>query len=126
MSLSDEFVAKAEVDFRSALHLTSARDPVPDAVCFHCQQCAEKYLKAFLESRGVMAPRTHDLDNLLSLCEAHAPTLSSLSADVMLLDPYGVDFRYPGASAGPADAEAAVIAMTTIRTGIRRALGLAP
>jgi HEPN domain-containing protein len=38
-----------------------------DHACFHCQQSAEKYLKARLEEAGIMSPRTHDLKNLLPL-----------------------------------------------------------
>jgi HEPN domain-containing protein len=46
----EEWVAKAEADYRAAMAL----DPVdlPDVVCSHCQQCVEKYLKAGLVSRG--------------------------------------------------------------------------
>ena len=35
-------------------------------ICFHCQQAAEKYLKAFLVQRGLKPERTHDLAHLVA------------------------------------------------------------
>jgi HEPN domain-containing protein len=52
-----EWVVKAETDYKAALALARRRkDPLPEVVCFHCQQCAEKYLKAFLIARGMPFP----------------------------------------------------------------------
>lgn len=62
------WVEKAEHDLRNAEYvLTLGEDCPTDTVCFHCQQCAEKYLKAILVSRGVAFPKTHDLVLLLNL-----------------------------------------------------------
>ena len=41
------WVAKAEGDYAVAVRELGTAAPVFDAVCFHAQQCAEKYLKAF-------------------------------------------------------------------------------
>lgn len=47
--LAADWVAKSESDFAAAdLLLHAGEFPIPDAACFHCQQSAEKYLKAFL------------------------------------------------------------------------------
>ena len=36
----------AEIDHKATLDSARRRqDSLPEAVCFHCQQCAEKYLK---------------------------------------------------------------------------------
>ena len=44
-----EWIEKAEGDYRTAEREMRVRKaPNYDAVCFHAQQCAEKYLKAFL------------------------------------------------------------------------------
>ena len=59
-----EWVRKAETDFRGALRLASADEPFHDLVSFHCQQSAEKYLKALLEELGRHIPKTHALDDL--------------------------------------------------------------
>jgi HEPN domain-containing protein len=59
---------KAEHDFLAAEHaMELAQEGLTDTVCFHCQQCAEKYLKALLLYRAVVFPRTHDLRLLLDL-----------------------------------------------------------
>lgn len=87
---------KAEHDFMAAEHaMELAEKGLTDIVCFHCQQCAEKYLKAFLLYRGVAFPRTHDLRLLLDLI----PTGVSLGLrreQVIALNRYVIEGRYPG------------------------------
>ena len=69
-----DWIAKAEGDFQAASALARTRKvPLPDHVCFHCQQCAEKYLKARLEEAGIHFPKTHDLEVLLGLVLAVEP-----------------------------------------------------
>jgi HEPN domain-containing protein len=68
-ALTKEWVDKAEGDFHTASREARARKvPNYDAVCFHCQQCAEKYLKAYLQEQGQRFPPVHDLIELLELC----------------------------------------------------------
>src|SRR5207249_11604075 len=55
---TDEWLHKAENDRKVARREMESPDPVHAAVCFHAQQCAEKYLKAFLEERGLGFART--------------------------------------------------------------------
>lgn len=48
--LTFEWVEKAEGDFFTAMReLRARKSPNFDAVCFHAQQMAEKYLKAVLQ-----------------------------------------------------------------------------
>ena len=48
--LTAEWVEKADADFATASREMRVRKaPNFDAVCFHAQQCAEKYLKAILQ-----------------------------------------------------------------------------
>ena len=75
---------KAEVDWLSASSLTetasSRRRPLHDSICFHCQQTAEKYLKALLQELGQFVPRTHDLEDLLdSLIMAGSSAIHALA-----------------------------------------------
>lgn len=56
-----EWMEKAESDWRIAWHDMQTDDPTPDMVCFHMQQCVEKYLKAFLVLHQVSFRRTHDI-----------------------------------------------------------------
>ncbi len=65
-----------------------------DAACFHCQQAAEKSLKAFLISRDEDYPHTHDLGRLIALCAKIEPKFNSLETTAKRLNPYAVDFRY--------------------------------
>lgn len=47
-----EWATKAEGDFATAgRELRARKTPNYDAVCFHGQQCAEKYLKAVLQEK---------------------------------------------------------------------------
>ena len=73
-----EWVKKAEGDFVLAKHAASSKLPVHDGVCFHCQQCAEKYLKGLMEEAGLSVPKSHDLDMLLNVIAPHHSKLRSL------------------------------------------------
>ena len=44
--LTHEWSQKAEGDYTVAATLWQAESAVYDAICFHAQQCIEKYLKA--------------------------------------------------------------------------------
>ena len=65
-----------------------------DAACFHAQQTAEKYLKAFLIHADVEFPFTHNLAKLVELCTEVAPSFRSLISVVEPLTPYAVEMRY--------------------------------
>ena len=61
-----EWVQKAENDLKNAVNTLKMGEDCPtDTVCFHAQQCVEKYLKAFLVSRDIDFPRTHDIGDLV-------------------------------------------------------------
>ena len=87
---------KAEHDFVAAEHTLKIADQgLTDVVCFHCQQCAEKYLKALLLYRGVKFPRTHDLRLLWDLVVKELP-LELERERVIPLNRYVIEGRYPG------------------------------
>jgi len=65
-----------------------------DAACFHAQQSAEKYLKAFLIQAGVDSPFTHNLAKLAELCAGVDASFRSLISVVESLTPYAVEMRY--------------------------------
>lgn len=59
---------KAEHNFIAAEHLFELPEhELTDIVCFHCQQCAEKYLKAYMVWAHIDIPKTHDLRLLWDL-----------------------------------------------------------
>jgi HEPN domain-containing protein len=75
--------------------LAAGREPFPDQVCFHCQQSAEKYLKALLEELGLSISRTHDLEDLLVLLLPHYASLGRCRRGLRFLTGFAVDPRYP-------------------------------
>ncbi len=120
-----EWVFKAEGDWNAARQLNRVRkDPNYDGVCFHCQQSAEKYLKARLEEAGVSFPKTHDLIKVLGLVTPIEPAWVALHPHVAVLNPYAIGYRYPGLTATKADAKAALKNCQEVRRVVRTALGL--
>ncbi len=127
--LTKEWVQKAEADWLSANSLndtaSSRRRPLHDSICFHCQQAAEKYLKALLQELGTVVPRTHDLEDLHDLLRARDSTLAGLRQACSILTPYAVEYRYPGASAKKRQAHAAIGHAGKVRAAVRTRLDLA-
>ncbi len=123
--ITAEWVGKAEEDYAAARHLSRKRkSPVPGIVCFHCQQRAEKYLKALLVEVGIRFPKTHDLLALLKLLTTAAPFLAAYRDQLELLNDYAVEFRYPSEAATDEDATTALVSCRAVRAEIRRCLGL--
>ena len=122
--LTLEWVQKAEADYSNMKWLQQAPMPGYDAVCFHAQQCIEKYLKAWLQEANLPVPRTHDLKQLLVLSVPVLPAWQQWRADFVTFDKYAGDARYPGYFATEADATHAAQICTTVREAIRAELGL--
>jgi HEPN domain-containing protein len=101
------WVRKAEADRQGAERLVPAKPPLHDLVCFHWQQCVEKYLKSLLAEQGDPIPKTHDLDRLLTLLLPNNPSLKSLRRGLLLLSAFAVETRYPGENATKRQADAA-------------------
>jgi len=120
-----EWVTKAEADFATAGRELRARKNLNyDAVCFHAQQCAEKYLKAVLQEHEKRIPKIHNLIELMLLCEEIDSSYEMLRADLVVMERYSVGIRYPGEFAEKEDAQSAYAAAKTVRTFIRQKLGL--
>ena len=119
-----EWVQKAEEDYVLAKQASRSKIPVHSGVCFHCQQCAEKYLKARLEEAGLHIPKTHDLLHLLNLLTPVEPLWSSYHSAFSLLVSYAVRTRYPGSSVTKADSRHAMNLCRRFRREARGSLGL--
>ncbi|MFZ5451587.1 MAG: HEPN domain-containing protein [Thermodesulfobacteriota bacterium] len=91
-----QWLAKADEDLNAAKTLLSLDTAFFSTIGFHCQQAAEKYLKAFLTWRQIEFPKTHDLSLLLGLISPAAPSLAESLEEVVELTSYGVEIRYPG------------------------------
>ncbi len=49
----NEWKQKADNDLRTAEIVLSSEEPPTDTICFHAQQCAEKYLKSYLTLKDI-------------------------------------------------------------------------
>jgi len=119
-----QWVEKAEEDYRNAEYVLTLEEDCPlSTVCFHGQQCVEKYLKALLVCHSLPVPRNHDL---IELChripEGSRPALSDES--LAILNRYAVETRYPGEwdIISRRDAEDAFAITRTIREILRQQL----
>jgi HEPN domain-containing protein len=125
--LTSEWVAKAEGDFatmeREALVTES---PNYEGVCFHAQQCAEKYLKARLCEADVPLRKVHDLVALLGSVLDVEPACERFREDLAYLSAFAVGVRYPGESADQDCALDAQRRCRAFRTAARQSLGLDP
>ncbi len=119
-ALVAEWAQKAEGDLIVAeRELRARKAPVYDASCYHAQQCAEKYLKAFLVSLKRPPPRIHNLVELLKLCLPHDATFELIRLDLELLNAYAVEIRYPGDFATKEEARDAVHAARRVQQFVR-------
>ena len=123
--LTCEWVAKAEGDFATACREIRVRtSPNYDAVCFHAQQCVEKYVKALLQEAEVPFGKTHHLVALLELVLTVEQSWELLRPQMQSLSAYSVSVRYPGEAADKTMAREALHIAKSIRSRIRGKLGL--
>jgi HEPN domain-containing protein len=123
--LTQEWVDKAEGDFATASReIRARRAPNYDAVCFHAQQCVEKYLKARLQEAGIAFPKTHNLTALLDLVLPVEPSWASWRPDLRALTNLAVDSRYPGFTATREVARDTMRHCHNVRLAVRQSLGL--
>jgi HEPN domain-containing protein len=91
--LLNQWMEYSRRDLESAKYLTDMKPKPLEIICFHCQQSTEKALKAFLYFQNIKPPRTHDLDELISLCSDDR--IESLRESLIPLNDYSVMVRYP-------------------------------
>ncbi len=97
---TNEWITKAEGDFGVMQREANVTiEPNFDAVCFHAQQCAEKYLKAMLCEADIQFGKIHDLVALLEQVLDINPDMEVLREDLAYLSDFAIAFRYPGESA---------------------------
>ena len=87
---------KAQQDLEAAAWLLESPQALNNAVGFHCQQAAEKVLKAYLTWQDEPFEKTHSLVALVGLCLKFTPDFNELRTAATLLTPYAVTTRYPG------------------------------
>lgn len=105
--LIQQWLTKACTDLRSARRLYSDKPPLLDTAAYHCQQAAEKALKAYLALHDVPFRKTHLLVPLLVDCEHLDPAFVELAEATEVLTPFATAFRYPGDVIEPDPADVA-------------------
>jgi HEPN domain-containing protein len=124
VGLIREWARKGENDLITAVQILKlGRQSPTDTVCFHAQQCVEKYVKALLVNHRRDFPRTHDLRVLLALLPVAAkPDL--IPEEQVLLSRYATVTRYPGdyEPIQLVEAQSAVKIARRVRRQVRRLL----
>ena len=123
--ITTEWVSKAEGDY-SLLERESqvTENPNYDGICFHAQQCVEKYLKARLCEADIPFGKIHDLVTLLEAVLSIESEWERFREDLAYLSDFAVTYRYPGESADRDAARQAQRNCRLVRTAVRKSLGL--
>ena len=98
--------------------LESDRQPY-EIIAFHCQQCAEKYLKALLIQHDRKPPYVHDLVRLNHESQDICVDVSDVEDACERLTPFGTVTRYPGSIMEPSEEHMPLVTrwMNAIRVG---------
>jgi HEPN domain-containing protein len=88
------FIKKACQDEALLAEVLSSKAVSNETFGFHCQQAAEKLLKAILSLHDMDFPRTHNLRFLMDLLADAGHRLPDAFSDLDMLTPYGTLFRY--------------------------------
>ncbi|HRP94634.1 MAG TPA: HEPN domain-containing protein [Rhodocyclaceae bacterium] len=119
------WIARAEDDFAAARKLISGDDPLPATAAYHCQQAAEKALKAILAACDQTIPKTHDLRLLTELVAERHRAFAQCMEAAEWLNPFATEFRYPTDAPDPglADASKALAFAAQILAAVQSWLG---
>jgi HEPN domain-containing protein len=116
------WATRADHDFTAIDARIKCATLVWDVLCSLSQQAAEKYLRAFLIINSYEPPRTHNLEDLLTLCLQFDSALAALQQQCKLLNPYAVASRYPFSNPTEQAGREAIAAAQRIRDEIRKRL----
>jgi len=96
-----DWLTRASHDLQEARILATAENPLLDAAIYHCQQAAEKAVKAWLQSKDDPVPKTHDIEDLVEQAAKLTPDFQQLAKPAAVLTSYVSAFRYPGGADEP-------------------------
>ncbi|GAC1641847.1 MAG: HEPN domain-containing protein [Chloroflexota bacterium] len=103
---ADEWVQRAQRDLLIAERALQGTPILADQAAYHAQQAAEKALKAFLAANNQPLQKTHNLERLVTQCQAINARFGAFLGSTRTLNPYATLFRYPGGPLEPAVDEA--------------------
>ncbi len=98
LRLAEQWMALARQDLSAAevlLAHSSEAAGVAGIAAYHCQQAAEKALKALLVRHDARVVKTHDLNLLVELIADHSSVSESLVEAALRLSPFSTAYRYP-------------------------------
>ena len=88
------WLAIVDDDLRQVVNNLHGPLPSLAGAAYHCQQAAEKLVKAVLVDTRTAFSKTHDIGALVGLLPVGHPLKAKL-AGLAKLTPYGVAYRYP-------------------------------
>ncbi len=121
IAIVHQWIEKAENDHKAFQNLLKMGDDCPfDTVCFHAQQCIEKYLKSRLIYLSIDFPKSHDIAEIVKLFPPGFSFPLTL-AEQEKLTSYAWMGRYPGnwEPMNRQEAEEAAALAVKVRTAIR-------
>src|SRR5580704_15548496 len=92
------WMVKAWRDLETARRAAGGQPPLYDVAVYHCQQAAEKAVKAFLVHHGKPYEKTHDIEVLVDLAGEVNSNFKQLADAADALTPYATRYRYPNAT----------------------------
>lgn len=95
ISESNRWIEFAENDYEAAILLEKNIKPLLEIICFHCQQSAEKYLKAYIIRNDGEVKRTHNLGEILKDCIKFDTEFEKIKDPCIDLTDYAIETRYP-------------------------------
>ncbi|UTC56828.1 HEPN domain-containing protein [Treponema sp. OMZ 305] len=91
-----EWLHFVKMDQNTACHLFESMHPQPlEIICFHCQQAAEKAIKALFILKEIEVIKIHDLAILLHKIESFFSVPVAVKNAGDDLTPFAATFRYP-------------------------------
>ena len=90
-----EWLVFADEDYATAKDLLKNDNIYARSICFHCQQAAEKYLKAFIIKNDLPTIKTHNLAVLVGQIKEVDKSVVEIETLAVVLSEYAVTVRYP-------------------------------
>ena len=100
-SIVQAWLIRARNDLGLAEFTFQERSDLLDTAAYHCQQAAEKSVKAILVSQNLQVPKTHDIRRLIQQAIAAVSGFGVFLNDADLLTPLATEFRYPSDDEAP-------------------------
>jgi HEPN domain-containing protein len=98
----EAWLTTATVDLRAGRACLSVPEPVVTAAAYHCQQAAEKLVKAVLVWLSLDVPRSHDIDSLVMRIPRDLPIREKL-LPFRRFTAFATLYRYPGEAGDVSD-----------------------